>query len=379
MAVNVGSTGDPTVYAPSTRLGKGLAVLRPAIIDSALKAIYKTENAIIHSPSILPSPRGRKLARGGAQLLHLHWVQNEMIPLTDMGRLPKPAVWTLHDMWAFCGAEHVNWDGRWEKGYRKSNRPSSERGPDINRWVWERKRKHWQTPLQLITPSTWLRDCVKRSALLKDWPVTVIPNCIDTALWHPIEQRIARSLLGLPQDVPLMLFGTADANGAHHKGFDLLQQALGVLRGEAPGLELVIFGEVAPKAPPRLGFPLHYTGRLHDELSLRMLYNAVDLLAVPSRIDNLPNTAVEAMACGTPVVAFETCGLPDLVIHKSNGYLARSFDPEAFAEGVRWVLSRSQEQGLREAARAHAVSKFSEAVVVEQHLALYQTTLATKA
>ena len=117
----------------------------------------------------------------------------------------------------------------------------------------------------------------------------------------------------------------------------------------------VVFGQLAPQAAPQLGFPVHYTGHLHDDLSLRALYSAADAFVLPSRQDNLPNTGLEAHACGTPVVAFNTGGLPDIVADRVNGALAEPFDPESLAAAIRWVLEdASRRPALGAAARERA-------------------------
>ena len=94
-----------------------------------------------------------------ADVVNLHWVQAEMLSIADISRIAKPLVWTLHDMWAFSGAEHCAWDNRWRDGYRRNNRPKHERGFDLNRWAWQRKRKYWRRPMQIVCPSQWLADC----------------------------------------------------------------------------------------------------------------------------------------------------------------------------------------------------------------------------
>ena len=117
-----------------------------------------------------------------------------MLSIADISRIRRPIVWTLHDMWAFCGAEHYATDRRWSFGYRRDNRPDDERGFDLNRNTWLRKRKHWTRPLQIVCPSKWLADCVVSSALMSDWPLAVVPNPIDTDVWQPIDRRLARHL-----------------------------------------------------------------------------------------------------------------------------------------------------------------------------------------
>jgi glycosyltransferase involved in cell wall biosynthesis len=373
MLVNVAQSGDWTVAGPRNRRDSLMARVRP-LAATVPRALLRTENPIIHSPAFVSSAWPRRLNRSDADVIHLHWVAGEMLSISDIGRLRKPVVWTLHDMWAFCGAEHYTDDQRWREGYRRDNRPGYESGFDLNRWTWNRKRKHWRKPMHIVTPSTWLANCVRESALMREWPVTVVPNPIDTDRWKPLDQALARSLLGLPADVPMLLFGAMGGGRDPRKGFDLLLDALAHLRAEREDLHLVVFGQLAPRQPPDLGFPIHYTGHLHDDLSLRALYSAADLLVVPSRQEAFGQTASEAHACGTPVVAFNTGGLPDIVEYGHTGYLARAFDTEDLAEGIRWVLAAGP--SLRDNARQRAVERFAYPVVAARYQAVYAQALS---
>lgn len=374
--VNFKLSDDWTVWVSNAIIDKALDRLRPSL-GFAFTKFVKTENKIIHSPSIIPSRWITRLNDLTPDVVHLHWVCGEMISIPEIGRLSGPVVWTLHDMWPFCGAEHYTEDFRWREGYVRSNRPAYESGVDLNRWVWERKRKYWKRPFHIVTPSHWLGRCVRESALMDGWPVTVIPNALNTDVWAPVEQALARRLLGLPLDAPLVLFGAMGGSRSSIKGFDLLREALRHLRDQRHELHLAIFGQSAPKDPEDLGFPVHYLGHLHDDLSLRVLYSAADVMVIPSRQDNLPNTGVESLSCGTPVVAFDTCGLPDIVSHMKTGYLARPFDSEDLAAGIEWVLAdRVRCQALRDAARAYAVERFNYPVVAAQYQELYAGILS---
>ena len=381
MSVNVAASGDWTVQAPLPKWSHLLAPLRPQLISFLVNTL-RTQNRILHSPAILPSKRLKEINACDADLVHLHWIAGEMLSIADIGRIKKPLLWTLHDMWAFCGAEHYAFDDRWRQGYRRDNRPAHESGFDLNRWTWRRKLKHWRRPLHIATPSRWLADCVRQSALMRDWPVSVAPNCIDTERWRPMEQSTARQLFGLPQAAPLLLFSAAGGVAAHHKGFDLLVAALARLGQEIPQLQLVISGQHPARQPPDLGLPIHYVGSLHDDLSLCALYNAVDVVATPSRLDNFPNVAVEAHACGAPVVAFAVCGLLDIVEHQGSGYLAKPFDVDDLAAGIKWTLNlpatgggETTRQSLRLTARNRALQLFANDVVAARYKALYEQVL----
>lgn len=372
-------SGLSSVHGPVSGLALGWSMARLAC-GASLQRLQLSSNPVRHSCSWLPCRLDRALNVSPADLLHLHWVQEDMLSIEAIGRLRKPCVWTLHDTWAFCGSEHYPRsleDQRFAQGYLPSNRSSDDRGVDLDRWCWQRKRRAWRCPIQLIAPSSWMADCVRRSALMHDWPLQVIPNALPVNTYRPWPRLLARQLFGLPQEAQLVLFGAVGGAEDPRKGWDLLAAALLQLVGRFPGLQAVVCGQAEPSDPPRLGLPVHYMGRLHDDQSLAMLYSAADVVVVPSRLDNLPQMATEAQSCGVPVVAFNCGGLPDVVQHQQTGYLARPFDTADLAQGIAWVLESAERQAqLGQAARQRAVQLWSPAVVVRQHRDLYEAVLA---
>jgi glycosyltransferase involved in cell wall biosynthesis len=344
-----------------------------------LMRMQSTPNFTIHSPSVVSSGIVDELNASVTEVVNLHWVCGEFLSVEDIGRISKPTVWTLHDMWAFCGAEHYAPDdgsARWRLGYRVENRLTEQKGLDIDRWVWNRKRKNWTHPVHIITPSRWLAECVRNSALMYDWPVTVIPNPLDTRQFQPWPKALARQILGLPLDVNVVLFGAIGGGSDLRKGWDLLQPALGIVADKMPDMHGVIFGQSEPINPPSLGMPLHWLGHLNDDVTLALLYSAADVMVVPSRQENLPQSGTEAQACGCPVVAFNCTGLPDVVAHEETGYLAKPYDFENLAKGIRWVLEDTQRHSrLRSAARARALQLWSPDVVVPQYMKVYEATI----
>ena len=371
------SSGDPTVSGPTNALAKVMQRVRTQVGFRFTK-LLKTNNKILHSPALLHSEWVRRINQSDADIVNLHWICGEMMSVEDIGHITKPTVWRLPDMWAFCGAEHNTLEERYRQGYTSSNRPTYESGFDLNRFTWNRKRRAWKRPMQIVTPSRWLAGCVNQSKLMQEWPVTVIHNTLDTSRWLPIEQRLARELLGLPVDVPLIAFGAMGGGRDAIKGFDLLLSALGHLRTQITDLELVVFGEQRPRVVPDVGFPIHYMGHLHDDLSLRAVYSAADAMIVPSRQEAFGQTASEAHACGTPVVAFATSGLLDIIVHQQTGWLAPAYDTENLAFGIRWVLEdQNRRLALGKQARQRAVTLFSEPIVANQYRQLYESVLAS--
>lgn len=375
MHVNIKSNEDDSVLTSCHNLTKLINRLKNKIANK-ISRIHRTENKILHSLQIFPSSWPKYLNKSKSDIVHLNWICSEMLSINDLALINKPIVWTMHDMWPFCGAEHVAFDDRWRNGYHSYNRSASEGGFDFNRWVWNRKIKAWRKPIHIVAPSEWMADCVRQSVLMHNWPVSTIHNPIDTSRWCPMEKCTARELLGLPQNVPIIGFGALRAGEEPHKGFDLLLSALNYLREKTDNLEVVVFGNTTYKKNADIGFPVHYMGHLTDDLTLRVVYNAIDSLIIPSRVDNLPNTGVESLSCGTPIVAFDTCGLPDLVEHMRTGWLSPKFDTENMANGILWVINNPLRQGkLSINSREKALKEFSEHIVVSKYLNLYNDLL----
>ncbi len=360
-------SGQPAAQSPIWRR------IRPRLTQGARRG-FRTGNPTLHSIAWPPTCLGAELHQhhyqGQADLVHLHWLGDGTLSIEEIGRLPMPLVWTLHDQWAFCGAEHytspplpgetASSDERFAAGYSPASRLAHEAGPDLNRRTWLRKRGAWRRPIHIVCPSQWLADCARRSTLMADWPIAVIPYPIDLNVWAPWDQAQARALLGLPAERPLVLFGAIGGSADPRKGADLLLDALQRLRSQVAGtpleqMELMVFGQSRPEQPPNLGFPIHYSGHLHDDLSLRLLYVAADVMVVPSRQEAFGQTASEAHACGTPVVAFATGGLIDIVDDRVSGALAEPFDPLSLGAAIRWVLEDPQRRRqLGAAARQRA-------------------------
>ena len=365
--------GDWRVEGGSSFGEQVTEVLRP-MLSARLTALQHSANSLPHSLNVLPSSYSKEFAMSGADVINLHWVCEEMMSVADIGRISGPVVWTLHDGWSFSGAEHYPdgpEDERYSQGYYRSNRPLGHNGVDLDAWVWRRKRRAWRRPFHIIAPSRWLADCAKRSVLMADWPVQVIPNPLPTEVFCPMPRALARKVFGLPQEAPVVLFG-AMAGISRAKGWDLLEPALQKLAREVPGIIGVVAGQAEPANPPRLGLPLHFVGHLRDNAAMAMLYSAANAVALPSRLENLPQMGTEAQACGVPVVGFNCSGLPDVVVHGETGYLARPYEVDDLAKGLAWVLENAERwQLLSTKARQRALELWSPEVVVPRYLAAY--------
>ncbi len=380
MLVRVKRSDDPTVLGPEGFVADSAARFRPYLADPLLR-FRVGEPEGVHSLNLTPTGMRRRIEAEQPDIVHLHLLSKETISIPEVGRLRAPVVWTLHDMWTFCGTEHYTDDGpeaRFVAGYEPA---LPGRGVDWDRVVWRRKRRHWRTGrMTVVTPSRWMGDCARASALFRDARVEVIPNGIDTQRYKPIDRATARGILNLPADKRLILFGAMRATSDARKGFPLLEKALARLAAGPLGsqAELVVFGASAPAEPPPFELPVHYTGRVSDEVTLALLYAAADVFIAPSRQDNLPNTVVEALACGTPCVAFRIGGMPDMIEHEGNGYLAPPFDAEALGAGLQWVLEDdTRHAALGRRARAKAESAFTVERMAERMVALYDEVIGS--
>lgn len=372
MRTALAGSGDPWVQAPRSKPRQALALVR-STASWWLSKPQRSTNPVTHSVAALPSRLDRELNAAGADVLHLHWLQDEFLSVEAIGRLRGPVVWTLHDTWPFCGSEHYpasSADRRFAEGYYPGNRPQGDRGWDLDRRTWRRKRRAWQRllpHLHLVAPSRWMAQQAAASALFAGVPCRVIPNAVP-AVFRPIPKPQARALLGWPQEQRVILFGAIDGSADPRKGFDLLAAALQRLPLEAPCqvLSAVVLGQAEPSEPIELPLPVRYVGRLHDDLTLALAYAAADVVVVPSRLDNLPQSATEALACGTPVVGFRQGGMVDLVEHRRNGWLAEPESVQDLAEGLSWCLLTP---GL--GTPVERLKSWTPRAVAEAHLQLY--------
>ncbi len=315
-----------------------------------------------------------------ADVINLHWINQGFISLDglkDLFALGKPIVWTLHDMWPFTGGCHyagncLEFNERC--GFCCFLRDRGKN--DFSTQVFMKKREIYsQGNLSVVTCSRWLNTLAHSSSLFRHVPVTTIPNSIDTNFYRPLDRMQCREELGLPKDKRLILFGAANINDAR-KGFRYLEEALTIIQENFPQvashIELLIFGNA--KGPePDLGFETHLFKFISDPSKIVKLYNAADAFILPSLQDNLPNTVMESLCCGTPVVGFRIGGIPEMVTHKETGYLAEVKNSLSLANGIYNMLFFDDEK--RQMIRERAVTQFGEEIVARQYIDVYNKAL----
>jgi glycosyltransferase involved in cell wall biosynthesis len=375
MLVRAKFSSDKRVTAEKSILTK----LGPQF-NNLLMRRYPRREQKLFSPQWFPDAIASKVAEINPDVVNMHWVCNGFLKIETLAKFNKPLFWTLQDMWAFTGGCHYS-EGcdRYIQSCGNCPQLKSGRDRDLSRQIWQRKLKAWKgLNLTIVTPSSWMADCVRASSLFRDRRVEVIPFCLDTERYRPLDTKTARDILKLPQDKNLILFGALSATADPRKGYHLLMPALQNLSQMDlhDNTELVVFGASQPEKPIELGFKAHYLGSFQDDITLAIVYSAADVMVVPSLQESFGQTASEALSCGTPVVAFNTTGLKDIVDHQTNGYLAQPYDIEDLANGIKWILQDQQRYPqLRESARLKALTTFSLELQAKQYLSLFAEVL----
>ena len=317
-----------------------------------------------------------------ADVIHLHWVNQGFLSLDNLERIMasgKPVVVTLHDQWYFTGICHYS--GGCDK-YRTQceHCPMLKgQGMDLARRVFNRKRAMYEgRNLTFVGCSRWMADLALQSRLTQGHTVTNIPNAIDTDVFKPIDKQEARRRHQLPTDKKLLLFG-AQRITDERKGFRYLTEAcehIAMHHPTLPGqLGVIVLGGDAQSVKEALPLPVYTVNYLSNEKEIADIYNAADLFVTPSLQDNLPNTIVEAMACGTPCVGFNVGGIPEMITHRQDGYVADYCDSLDFAQGIAWCLNDERQAPLSAAARATALATYGETAVAHRYQAIYQQAL----
>jgi glycosyltransferase involved in cell wall biosynthesis len=319
-----------------------------------------------------------------ADVIHLHWINHGFLrpkDLAELEDLDKPIVWTFHDSNAFTGGCHVRYSC--ENFHKQCGccpllKVSNQN--DISHQNWLRKKKGYSNlGFHIVAPSRWMANSIKFSSLMGVREVTVIPNTIETSVFKPYVKAEAKKLLNIPADKFVLMSGFMPSKNDKHKGTSYLIDALADL-ARRPGInkeniELLIFGNKDSGVMPEFPFKTTFLGTISDDSHLAKCYSAADAFITPSLEDNLPNTVMESLACATPVVAFKTGGIPDMVSHLVNGYLAEYESAEDLATGIEWLYHEENAADIQKEARLTILSNFSEEVIAAKHIMLYESVI----
>lgn len=311
-----------------------------------------------------------------ADVIHLHWINQGFLSLTDLEKIlrsGKPVVWTLHDLWPAAGICH--YPDTCRKYQTECHHCPMQPHPlwDLAHQVFRRKKQMDWSRVHFVGCSQWITKQAQQSSLLRRATFYTIPNAIHTELFYPQSQEEVRHALGLPKDKKLILFGAAKVSDTR-KGARYLIDACRLLKGHTDWA-IILMGGCGEELKPLLPLPAYSLGYLSDPYQIASVYTAADVFIIPSLEDNLPNTIMEAMACGTPCVGFRTGGIPEMIDHQTNGYVASYKDAEDLALGITWVLDHPTHQLLADACIQKVRTHYTEAIVAKQYMKVYQELL----
>ena len=378
---------EKIIYAPRDRRRKLEEKTIGRFLDICLRRWYKL-------PSVMPFSHGQTGTYVSgyqeiqeADIIHLHWIchYQSVRTIKKLIATGKPIVWTCHDSWPFTGGCHVRYGcDRFSKACGKCPILRSAEAHDITRYILKTKRKHWKgNDITFIAPSKWMKKNINNSALFSANRCEVIPNAIDLETFCPLDGEEIQKRSGYikEQEKVHLLFG-AESAVTPYKGFSYLLLILEELCEQNPEFAkkavLHIIGAEHHDAPILQKYECHYWGYVRDEKKMAAIYNIADIYVYPSIDDNLPNMIMESLACGTPVAAFDTGGISDMVEHKENGYIAAYKNTEELKEGILWICYNNQENCLGKQGRKKVEDNYGFERIAKQHIELY-TRLLDKA
>lgn len=311
-----------------------------------------------------------------ADIIVLHWINSFLSPkeLSKLFALHKPIVWIMHDMWLFTGGCHVDrYCGRYENGCGNCPQARHRKQTDLSRRNFKIKESLLnQMQGAVIGPSKWIVDCASKSDILKGKAVYHIPNTLNTDIFRKLgKKKELKEKYHLDINRKVLLFGAADAGtGNVNKGFSYIEEAMRILGNEE--YQLAVFGNTSGTAEYLKKEGVRLLGYIKDERILSEIYNAVDLFVTPSLQESFGYTACEAMACGTPVTAFDVGGLRDQIIHQKTGYLAEMGNVDDFVEGIMYC---SRNLKFMQGQLARVSQRYSYEMIMPQYMELFERLL----
>lgn len=379
MLVQYKNSDDPLIFGPDGWLNQKAGMLRP-YLDALPLLCYRSRLSPPWSLAWLPKGIEAGAANFSPDIIHLHGIGHGFLPIRTIKRLDKPLIWTLHDSWAFTGGCHLPGAcTRYSADCGCCPQLNSRHESDLSRWGWLRKANCWpKLDVTFIAPSRWMARCARSSSLLDSMPIEVVPNGIDAQYFMPGDRAIARISLGLPQQGIVLLYGASSFTRDKNKGFLHLKCSLSLVAARLGQrtLTVVVFGDSNYQDTEIEGISVRSYGSVATDEKLISLYRAADFFVLPSLQENLPNTVMEAMSCGTPCVAFDVGGVSELVSHGANGFIAEAASEKELAEGIMWMIDDDGRRAkLGRQARKTIENGFSLIEVADQHRSLYSRIL----
>lgn len=364
---------DMVVTTNNSNKAKAINIIRGQL-DNILPLFYKNRQKIIFSSGFFGINFTKTKEYEDADIIHLHWINGGFVNIKHLSKIKKPIVWTIRDMWPMTGGCHYSMEcDKYKKGCGNCVQLNSKSKNDLSAFILNRKKKYFPKDMKIVGISNWLSSEARKSELFKDFDVRTISNNIDTKEFFPIEKDTAREVLGIKTKKKIILLGSTSL-GDFYKGFDKYLKAIKLL--EKDKYFLCFFGNVEKNIVDNLGFDYKSFGYLNDNTTLRLVYSCANIFVAPSLMDAFGKTIAEAMSCGTPAVCFDASGPKDIVTHKIDGYKVKTFNSDALAHGMEWVLNNENYNELCQKAREKVLREFDSIVVAKRYVELYKEVLS---
>lgn len=315
-------------------------------------------------------------------IVHIHWIASGLMSLDDLSKIESKTVFTLHDSWIFTGGCHVIGDCKnFQSICAKCPQLGSRNHNDLSLFCFKRKLKVIEKLKPVfIAPSNWMANQAQSSTLLKDSNIQIIPNGVDTKIFCPRSKIEAREYFGFSLFKKIIMFGANSVTGDENKGFNHLLEIHSLISNSLIGknFEIVVFGGVDEKTKLLCkNMQIRFMGKVIEEKLLARLYSVANVICVPSFQESFGLVALEAMSCGIPVVAYNTSGLKDIIVHGVSGILAKPFDKKEIAYGLIQILVDEELSGkMSIESRARAVNIFDSKKIADSHIKLYEDLLS---
>lgn len=322
-----------------------------------------------------------------ADVIHLAWVNQGFLSLKSIRKIlksGKPVVWTMHDLWPATGICHATLGCQAYKGicHNCQYLPNKGSSNDLSTKIFNKKKKlYYNSGIHFVSCSKWLSEQARRSTLLTGMQISTIPNPIDTHVFYPKDKKQARLHSTLPTDKRVILFVSQRVT-MERKGIAYFTAAIEKLAEQYPSMKqdtvIAVLGGHAEEVTPQLAIPSIPLGYIDNELQIVDIYNSADVFVIPSLDENLPNTIMESMACGVPVVGFKVGGIPEMIDHQKNGYVAKYKDSNDLANGIHWVLDEADKKDLSNNCVQKVMANYSQRSVAMKYIEVYNQVMAFK-
>jgi glycosyltransferase involved in cell wall biosynthesis len=310
-----------------------------------------------------------------ADVVHLHWINQGMLSLNEIKKIlssGKKVVWTMHDMWTFTGICH--YAGKCDFYISGCGNCPLLRYPsknDLSRTTYRKKTATYSKgEINFVACSNWLKEMALKSPLTLGHHVVSIPNPIDTDIYCPLSKDEIKNKLNLPADKKIILFAAVKASDKR-KGLNYLIEASKLLNNYSKEIIFLIAGNRSEEIENKFALPVKSMGYVSPD-DMPLLYNAADLFVSPSLQDNLPNTIMESMSCGTPCIGFNIGGIPQMIDHKTNGYVSEYQNSKDLANGIIWSLFNTDTNQLGLNARKKVIENYSNEIIAKQYIEIYK-------